>query len=418
MKKTLIVLLLMLIPVMVFAVDFSYSGHFRTRGSQLTDPYLDNLAHGYEDIISWTDYQLHLFTTAAINENLSMVWGVEVNGIWGNEDQNRDEITVMTKHLYMDFAPEMADWMHIRLGLQPYRDIFTSSIFDDDAVGVSLMPEWETADVSLGYYVFHDEEIAGLSNRFWTLDVSKSMNALTLKAAALMNKVYEAGALDNYSRLYIGAAADYAMETMDFGGHFVYSTTSFDEEDGNPDMSGYFAYLYGKMDVTEKLSVKLNFGYTPGNLDFDNGSLSITTFEGISPYFNPYGLEYLFVGSVMDFPVGNGSVFNTAGNTFGFYNGLMVFSANITYDIFYLNAGFVNMVFDIENSPVPIPDFETNIGTEIDLGIKTQLTDGLDFCAVYALFMPGSFFEDEAWWGTDTDPKTVHEISAKLQYNF
>ena len=410
MKKALIVIMLLIIPVMVFAVDLSYSGMFRTRGSQLTDPYLDNLIYGGEDVISWSDYQLQLFTTAAINDNLSMVWGIEVNGIWGDEDQNRDEITVMTKHLYMDFTPDMLDWMHIRLGLQPYHDIFASSIFDEDAVGISLVPEWDAADVSFGYYVFHDEELTSESNRFWTLDIAKNMDALTLKAAALMNKFYIPGGGHNYSRLYIGAAADYTMDKMSFGGHFVYSTTSFEEDDFNPDMSGYFAYLYGKMDVTEKLNVKLNFGYTPGAADMD----SVTMFEGIAPYFNPYGLEYLFVGPVVDFPVGQGAILNTAGSYMGFPNGLMVLAANINYGMFYMNAGLVNAVIDMEGAP----DFDKNIGTELDFGMKTQLTDGLDFCAVYALFMPGSFMEDEFMWGMGADPKTAHELSVKLQYNF
>ena len=173
MKRFVLIVLLM-IPLALSAAEFSWNGMFRTRGSQLTDPYLDNLIYGGEDVISWSDYQLQLFTKAAINDNLSMVWGIEVNGIWGDEDQNRDEITVMTKHLYMDFTPDMLDWMHIRLGLQPYHDIFASSIFDEDTVGISLTPEWDAADVSFGYYVFHDEETTNESNRFWTLDMAKT----------------------------------------------------------------------------------------------------------------------------------------------------------------------------------------------------------------------------------------------------
>ena len=123
MKKMLVVVLLLVIPVMVFGVEFSYSGMLRTRTTQMSDPfnYYDNGVFGYgfdssngePDTVTFSDYRMRLFTNATFSDALNLVWGVEVNGVWGDDDQNRDEITVMTKHLYLDFTPDMLDMLKV-----------------------------------------------------------------------------------------------------------------------------------------------------------------------------------------------------------------------------------------------------------------------------------------------------------------
>ena len=407
MKKVLVVVLMLMIPVMVFGVDFSYNGMFRTRTSQQTVADLESLAMGNEDVISWTDYRFRLFTTATMSDALKVVWGVEVNGVWGDEDQNRDEVSVMTKNLYLDFTPDMVDWMNIRLGLQGYADIFSSSIFDEDAVGIMLMPQFESVDLSMGYFVFHDEEVSDNTDRFFTFDIAKKMDKLTLMGEVIYNNSGSRtfmGMAFPANSLYLGAKADYDMDDMAFGGHFVYQTSSLDD-DSAPDFNGYFAYLYGKYAVNEKLNFKLNFGYTPSSLE----SETITYFEGINPYFNPYGLEYIFPGSVMDFPI-EGSVINDAGTYEGLPNGFMVIALNAEYDMFYANFGMINVVLDDDFFG---DDMDKDLGMEIDLGVRTQLTDGLDFCAVYAMFMAGGFMDE-----VGNDPANAHELSAKIEYNF
>ncbi len=80
--------------------------------------------------------------------------------------------------------------------------------------------------------------------------------------------------------------------------------------------------------------------------------------------------------------------------------GQNVIAVNITYDMFYLNAGMVSLMEYDESE---------SLGTEIDLGMDMPVTDGMVLSAVYAMFMPGDFYDN-----TDT----AHEISAKIQYNF
>ncbi len=406
MKKLLVVVLLLMMPVMVFGVDFSYNGMFRTRTSQQTVLGDGSLVFGEPNVITWTDYRFRLFTTATMSDSLKAVWGVEVNGIWGDDDQNRDEVSVQTKHLYLDFTPDMVDWLNVRVGLQGYADIFSSAIFDEDAVGVKFMPEMESMDLSLAYFVFHDEEAAsGDTDRFLALDVAKEMDSLTLKGEAIYNLSGTddfGGPSESADTLYIGATADYMMEALGFGAQFVYMSKSYDDE-AAPEVSGYFAYLYGKYAVNEKLNFKLNFGYTPSKLDDD-----ATIFTGINPYFNPYGLELLFPGSVVDFPI-EGSIINTAGIWEGMPVGFMVIALNAEYDMFYANFGMVNIVADDHMIP---DEVDKDLGMEFDLGIKTQLTDGLDLCAVYAMFIGGGFMDEVG------EADNAHEISAKIQYNF
>ena len=401
MKKVLVVVLMLIIPVMVFGVDFSYNGMFRTRTSQQTVADL-SLAMGNDDVISWTDYRFQMFTTATMSDALKVVWGVEVNGVWGDEDQNRDEVSVMTKHLYLDFTPDMVDWLNIKVGLQPYADIFSSAIFDEDAVGVKLTPKMEAMDLSFSYLVFHDEEISGDTDRFFALDAGKTMDDLTLKGAVIYNKYHENNAWADYADLYMGFTADYMMDNMSFGAQFVYKTRNWDEDAGNPEIKGYFAYLYGKYAVNEKLNFKLNFGYTPSKLDSDG----FTAFDGINSYFNPYGLEYLFPGSVVD----DGAPIWGPGSYDGFPNGFQVIALNVNYDMFYANFGMINVVLDDDFFG---DDMDKDLGMEIDLGVRTQLTDGLDFCAVYAMFMAGGFMDEMG-----PDAKNAHELSAKIEYNF
>jgi len=134
---------------------------------------------------------------------------------------------------------------------------------------------------------------------------------------------------------------------------------------------------------------------SPGDITDDDDYVS---FMALKPYFNPYGLEYLYAGKVMD----EQKVISSPGyDKEGWaVAGQNVFAANVTYDMFYLNAGMITMIQDDESE---------SFGTEIDLGMDMPLVEGLDFSAVYAIFMPGDYFEN-----TDT----AHELSAKLQYNF
>jgi len=172
MKKVLVVILMVMIPVMVFGMDFSYSGLLRTRTTQISDTenYYDhemwggefNPSNGEPDTMTYSDYRLRLFTNATFSDALNLVWGIEVNGVWGDEYQNRDEVSVQTKHLYLDFTPDMVDMLKIRVGLQPFKDVYQGAIFDEDAVGVTVMPELDFADFMVILYFMTKRSMEGI----------------------------------------------------------------------------------------------------------------------------------------------------------------------------------------------------------------------------------------------------------------
>ncbi len=400
MKKVLVVILMVMIPVMVFGMDFSYSGLLRTRTTQISDTenYYDhemwggefNPSNGEPDTMTYSDYRLRLFTNATFSDALNLVWGIEVNGVWGDEYQNRDEVSVQTKHLYLDFTPDMVDMLKIRVGLQPFKDVYQGAIFDEDAVGVTVMPELDFADFMVGYFVFHDEEVnGGDSYRFYTFDAAKDFGAFNVKAEVL----YAKDDYESLKSLYYGIVLNYTQDNIEAGAHYVYNDNTYYVD--NYDDRGHFIYGFAKYTFNEKMAVKLHLGMSPGDITDDDDYVS---FMALKPYFNPYGLEYLYAGKVMD----EQKVISSPGyDKEGWaVAGQNVFAANVTYDMFYLNAGMITMIQDDESE---------SFGTEIDLGMDMPLVEGLDFSAVYAIFMPGDYFEN-----TDT----AHELSAKLQYNF
>ena len=404
MKKIGLLLLFVCLPLLLFGVDFSYHGMVRTRTTQQTVIFESDMNEIPHDTITYSDYRMRLFTEATFSDALNLVWGVEVNGQWGNEDQNRDEVNVKTKHLYLDFTPDMIQMLNFRVGLQPYKDIYQGAIFDEDAVGVSIMPEVKFADLKMGYFVFNDEEAAdGDSRRFYTFDAAKTFGKLTAKTAVIYNKDKD----EELSSLYYGLTADYAFnDRLQAGALYAYCDNTWlpaDEDDYND--HGWFIYGYASYAVSDKMNVKLHYGMSPGKSN-DNGDY--ISFMGIMPYFNPYGLEYLFKGPVMD----DNPIFLTPGyDIYGDWEiiGQQVIAANITYDMFYLNAGYVTLA-SFDWSPSGLDNYTKSFGTELDLGVKLDVMEGLELSAVYAMFMPGDFFE--------LDDDTAHEMSAKLQYNF
>ncbi len=409
--KKLIILLLCLIPFAAQAVELDWTGMFRTRTADITGSYWYNVGSEDPDVMTMTDYRLRLFTNAVFSENLKAVWGIEVNGTWGDGDQNRDEISVQTKHLYLDFTPDMADWLNVRVGLQGYRDPFGGAIFDEDAAGIFFMPKFESVDMTLGWYQFDNQDVTGHRDNMYVIQAGKDFDSFKLGTAILYDKgwmypgalaeaMYEMIMLmpQEFDVIWAGLYGSYMTENMELGGHFVYNSAKWTAFFGSSDsdFTGWFAYLYGKYNMNDKLSMKLNFGYTPGS-DYDE--YEYNQFVSVKPYADLYGLEYFYPGAVYD----GMSMFNGYGD----WTGQMVLAANIWYDMFYLNAGMIRATFTDE-------DYDPrNIGTEIDLGFKYPVTDGLELCGVYAMFLPGDFVED--MFGNND---TAHELSLKLQYDF
>ncbi|HMA69838.1 MAG TPA: hypothetical protein VKN74_08185 [Candidatus Mcinerneyibacterium sp.] len=387
MKKVLILLLTVAVLfTAAYGTDFSWKGEIRARTSNDT-----NIApEDFQNAESIMDTRVRLYTTATMSENLKAVVGLEIGDFeWGNDDHNADYENVEVKNAYLEFTPEMMEMLTFRVGLQTYVDQFGSAVFDEDAAGIMMMPEFEGFNMNAGLFVLEDDDVETDSHTFGIIDMTKDMDALSLKGSLYYDTVR-----DEYSRIYFGAGADYDMnDSLGMGGHFLYMSWKQDSDIGDAEAKGYFAYLYGEYTM-DKFNAKVNFGYTPSE---DAISDDATAFAGIEPYPYLYGLEYFFPGDVYD---GKSQQWDYGG--YGLPTGSMVVSANLSYDFLFANIGLINTTAE---------EIDDNaLGTEIDLGIDYELTEGLNFKAVYAIFMPGDSFGDDYENGT--------ELSTQLKYKF
>ncbi len=387
MRKLFVLgLVVIMLATFSFGTEFDFGGQFRTRTTNYKDVG-ENFQEETLDNISWIDTRMRLSTTATMSDNLKAVLGFEIGDFkWGEGWHNADEVNVETKHAYLEFKPDFMETLKFTAGLQYYADQFGSSIFDEDAAGLTVEPMMDNMNIKAGMFVFNDDDVnSDNSHTFGVLDVSKSMDSLNLKGSFYYDDVR-----DEYASTYFGAGADYTMDAMGLGGHFIYMNRSFDAENTDS-VSGYFAYGYGEYNMND-LNLKLNFGYSPASED--------TAFYGIAPYAWLFGLEYAHDGTVTD----HTDLMAQLGSGYGQYGGQMVLAANLSYKFLYANFGMINATNEnLDNN---------SLGNEIDVGINYELTDGLTFDVVYAMFMPGDFD------GFAENTENAYEFSTKLQYNF
>ena len=382
MKKGWIVFLMMaLLPLWVGATDFSFKGEMRTRMSVFTDTEEAGLDEAAE--ISKIDSRIRFYTKALYSDSAAFTLGIEIGDFdWGREGHNHDEKIIEVKHAYMDLTPDFSAAMKFRLGLQGYKDLFGQAVFDEDAAGLLFMPEMENVNLRTGFFILSDDEAKGNADNSRTLalmDASLKSGSSTWKGALYYDYYRHEAAT-----LYLAGGGDFQLDSLGFGAQAVYMTRSFHEE-GLDNISGLFAHLYTRF-KKDKFTVQAQLGYSPAG---DNGY-----FEGIEEYADLYGLEYAYKGSVYD---GQNLLSGYGGEM-----GQMVLALNLTYDFLFANAGLIRATRDDLE--------EKSLGTEIDLGFKTSLTDNVDFSGVYALFLPGKGFGD--------NDDTAHELATQLKFKF
>ncbi|HMA69837.1 MAG TPA: hypothetical protein VKN74_08180, partial [Candidatus Mcinerneyibacterium sp.] len=206
MKKVLVLLLtIAVLFTAAYGTDFSWEGEIRTRTTNYTTIGTETT----QDAVSLMDTRVRLYTTAMMSENLKAVVGLEIGDFeWGDEDQNIDQVNVETKNAYLEFTPEMIDILTFRVGLQSYADPFGSAVFDEDATGIMIMPEFEGFNMNAGLFVLEDDDVSTYnhSRTFGVMDFSKKINNLSLKGS-----FYYLHMRDYYSSSYLGTGVDYML---------------------------------------------------------------------------------------------------------------------------------------------------------------------------------------------------------------
>ena len=380
-----------------------------------------------------------------MNERLSAHFTVQVGDEqWGNKNYNEREINLRTLYAYLQFRPEfLGDHTSFRVGLQGYDDVFQYSIWSDEAVGLIINHATDRFNANIGYLSLRDDDVdsdvdfapdaEGLftaSETLYLFDMNYQFtDALNIKAAFYYDDMHNLPAwqpMDYRSRVaFYGLGADYMMnDALSFGGNFVMRSGSNTvveegEELAKFEQKGYFAYLYSSYTMN-KFSAKVNFGYTPANIESNADGLEVTNWSGAfallssdpmmiiygigggNQWQTAYGLEYFGRGDVCDRQAVNSG--------YGGIFGLMVVSANISYDFLYANFGIMRATADEDFVG---DDFEYSFGSELDLGIRTDIIENLEFKAVYAMFFTGDFY---SYSGEKLD--NAHEMSMQLRYAF
>lgn len=460
MKKVLLAVLMAVVTLTAFAEgpEFIWKGEFRTRTQTYKSPVEDG------DIQQWIDSRARLYLTSKFSDSLAFTYGLEVGDVkWGETAKGfpRDGMNVETKHMYLDFTPDMLDTMKFRMGLQPLKDAFGSAIFDEDAVALMIMPQMDNAKINFGYVYMNDRMgaqngakvninttsepailsavAAGYSDlHFGMFDINYAMNEQMniLFGAYYMNgkatnmtfvtPYFETDAhleltknTANANSLWLAAGMTNKMnDAMTVGAQFIYLTEGFGRTDilvesieEDPDYNeiednltfdpyhtfSYFAYVYGHYKMNDTTSFKLNFGYMPGPDGAD-----MTSFHGINnmDYWTGFGLEYAFKGPVFD---------TNPGRLDYFANGLMAITLNADLGAVYANVGYLSAT----SSLLEDADISKYLGMEFDLGMKHEITKGLQFRAVAAMFMPGSYYEDMGY-----ENEIGYEFATLFRYAF
>ncbi len=465
MKKGLLVILLFMVAAIpLFAQNneglkigdttWKFNGEIRFMYTDQTsfDGYFWSMGSNF---LEGTDtfnrlYQRYRFgVEGALSDRISAVFTIQVGDEqWGNKNYNEREVNLRTLYAYLQFRPEfLGDDTTFRVGLQGYDDIFQYSIFSDEAIGIIVNHSNDVMNANIGYLSlrdddvnadFDDEGLLPCSETLFLADMSyKANDKLTVKGAFYydyLRDIYVGyiapwNGSARYGRAFYGAGADYLLnENVSFGGHFVASSgtlTLFDNESDPPNefeyaMKGWFGYAYATYSM-DKFSAKVNFGYTPYNSEEDSKTYWTGAF--ILPDLDPalvtiprvftgdqwqtaYGLEYYGRGDVCDRQAVNGG--------YGGMYGLMVISANISYDFAFANFGIMRAT-DSTDYPDGFPVIDKSIGTELDLGVKAEIMKGFEVKAVYAMFFTGDFWK----YGNEaTTLENAHEMSMLLRYTF
>ncbi len=422
---------------------WKFNGEIRFIYTDQTDPAAYPQNDDYVDLgsINRMYQRYRLGITAALSQNLLAHYKLQVGDEeWGNSNYNEREVNIRTLYAYLQYKPEFISGMTFTAGLQPYDDIFQYSVWSDEGVGIIASYDSDSLHTNIGFLTLRDEDVDadsdgsnGLipaSTTFGIFDMKyQMMDSLSVKTAFYyedhaMREEMGWGYVD-FKMVYYGIGADYKLtDSVTVGGHYVVNNGTTNRSTSTWDIDGYFAYGYASYEK-EKFSAKINYGYTPYdrvNPDEPGESYKISSWRGAfalldrnsstiafaegNQWMSGYGLEYFGRGDVCDRMA--------LANYYGFWPGLMVMSVNVAYDFLYANFGIMKHTYT-ERSMPSWEEYDKSIGTELDIGLKTNIMDNLEFKAVYAMFFAGDFWKH----GDDnTKVENAHEMSMQLRYAF
>jgi hypothetical protein len=233
------------------------------------------------------DQRLRIFTTAAANENVKMVMGLEVDGIWGRTNQDpatagkefgtmgADATALLEmKHLYLDFkVPAMG--ATVRAGLQGF-NVGRGMIINDDATGIVASMPIAGNTLSLTYIrPQQGTQTTGTnSSNFYAAKYALKFG--DVQVAPYVGYLKEGAALRDGEVLYAGVDVDGKAGNFGYAATAIWNDWDLNGADGNG------LALFGK--VTTKIArvgLSLEAGYM-GDDDRADGQFVSLTQRGVA----------------------------------------------------------------------------------------------------------------------------------------
>jgi hypothetical protein len=249
------------------AVTADVSGNLWVRGL-----WADGLAQtaGKAEETKGFDQRLRLFTTAAANENVKMVFGVEVDGIWGRTNQAAGaakelgsvgaDVTgaIEVKHLYLDFkVPTIG--ANVKAGVQGFA-LGRGMIINDDASGLQFSMPVAGNNLSLLYIRPQTgTHIRSSDNsNFWAAKYDLKVSDVKVAPYAAYYKL--GSRIADAEVIYLGLDVD--GKAGNFGYAFTAIVNDWEAGSGAAKEDGNGIALFGKVSTkVDTIALSLEAGY-------------------------------------------------------------------------------------------------------------------------------------------------------------
>jgi hypothetical protein len=213
------------------------------------------------------DQRLRIFTTAAANENVKMVMGLEVDGVWGRTNQasgaakefgsvGADATALLEmKHLYLDTKIPALGGATLRAGLQGF-NVGRGMIINDDATGMVFKMPVAGNSLELTYIRPQAGTAIGSSDASDFYAAKYSLKFGDINVAPYVGYLNEGSALRDGEVLYAGLDVDGKA------GNFGYAFTGIWNDWDFGAASGNGMALFGKVTTkVDAIGLSLEAGY-------------------------------------------------------------------------------------------------------------------------------------------------------------
>jgi hypothetical protein len=442
MKRIMILafaaLLVCMFSVPVMAMQHEFGGYWRTRA------YTNQNFTGEDetDAMDWTgvDQRTRLYYTAVFHENLKFVNKFEFDGHWGSNSGSRaskaagnhgfaqigaDGANIEIKNSYADFN---LGALNAKVGVH-YFELARGFLFADDAPGMTLSFGADNFSIPVMWIRADEGETANNAKDVDYLIVAPSFSAGAVSINPYLLYVYSDNAelyggtspalpaVDDLNMFYAGLDLNMSFDAASFWLTGIYNGGDADlaGSDNSVDFKGYLAALGGKFNF--------GMGDVHGQIFYATGDDEDGSADEVDAFVSPHGSSYYW-SEIMGYGMFDDRV--SKNSPADEISDILAANLGVTLKpmpklALSLDVWHARKDDDIKISVDTSDDddkFQSNLseselGTEINLGISYQLIDNLKLDVVGAYLFAG-----EATTGGVEDEADPYEIGSRISLSF